>query len=99
MSALIYFEDSGHVVKRYKTMPAAKAALTKGRRRGHAHFGIRVYDLKALDTMAVCTRNYFDSKIDYDVVVQSLMSGKDVTIKRSEAGGCTDPSTERYWSM
>lgn len=99
MSALIYFEDSGHVVKRYKTMPAAKAALTKGRRRGHAHFGTRVYDLKALDTMAVCTSNYFDRKIDYDVVVQSLMSGKDVTIKRSDQNTCNDPSTERYWAI
>jgi hypothetical protein len=22
-----------------------------------------------------------------------------VTLRRSEQGGCTDPSTERYWSM
>jgi hypothetical protein len=34
-----------------------------------------------------------------EVVVQNLMSGKDITITRAVQGTCCDPSTERYWSM
>lgn len=33
------------------------------------------------------------------VAVKSLMNGKDVQIRKSEVGGCCDPSTERYWTM
>lgn len=33
------------------------------------------------------------------VVVKSLMTGKDVQIRKTEVGGCCDPSTERYWTM
>lgn len=33
------------------------------------------------------------------VTVKSLMNGKDVQIRKSEVGGCCDPSTERYWTM
>ena len=33
------------------------------------------------------------------VKVKNLMSGKDVMIRKSEVGGCCDPSTERYWTM
>lgn len=33
------------------------------------------------------------------VTVKSLMTGADVQIRKSEVGGCCDPSTERYWTM
>lgn len=33
------------------------------------------------------------------VTVKSLMNGKDVQIRKTEVGGCCDPSTERYWTM
>lgn len=33
------------------------------------------------------------------VEVKSLMTGAPVMIRKSERGGCCDPSTERYWSM
>lgn len=33
------------------------------------------------------------------ITVKSLMNNKDVQIRKSEVGGCCDPSTERYWSM
>ena len=33
------------------------------------------------------------------VTVKSLMSGADVQIRKSDVGGCCDPSTERYWTM
>ena len=33
------------------------------------------------------------------VTVKSLMTGGDVLIRKTEVGGCCDPSTERYWTM
>lgn len=99
MSAFIYFEDSAHIINSYKTMAAAKAALTRARNKGKGKFNRRIYGEKDLNRMAVCTSDYFNRKVDYDVIVKSLMGGQDVTIRRSEQGGCTDPSTERYWSM
>lgn len=45
------------------------------------------------------------SDIDYEntynpvVSVKSLMTGVEIRIRKSEVGGCCDPSTERYWSM
>ena len=38
-------------------------------------------------------------EIDPMVEVTNLMSGKKVLIRKSERGGCCDPSTETYWSM
>ena len=31
--------------------------------------------------------------------VKSLMSGQEVEIRTEDRGTCSDPSTERYWSM
>ncbi len=37
---------------------------------------------------------------DYEIEVTSAFDGKTkVKIMRSEKGSCTDPSTERYWTM
>lgn len=99
MSALIYFEDSGQVVKRFKTISVAKDALTRGRRRGHIFLGHSVYGKMDLDNMAVCSNKYFRREIDYDVVVKNLVSGEDVTIKRSKLSTNKDPSTEHYWTI
>lgn len=44
---------------------------------------------------------HFDAKYGRNelVPVVSLMSGATVMIPQKDRGGCTDPSTERYWSM
>jgi hypothetical protein len=47
---------------------------------------------------AYCTPAEYH-KINGFVVVKNLLSGKDVMIRESEAGGCCDPSTETYHSM
>lgn len=110
MSAVIYYEDSVHILKRYKTMAAAKAALTHAHNRGQmtiqTSFGKGVIRGDKLDTLAVCTSEYFNKKVDYDVKVVSIMAKRNedgtmptVTLKRSEQGSCIDPSTERYWCM
>lgn len=103
MSAIIYYEDTGKIVKQYNTYRGAKAALTRARNSGKmrymSSFGYGLLREKDIDRLAVCTLEYFNKQVDYDVLVTSLMGDKDVTIKRSERGGCTDPSTERYWAM
>jgi hypothetical protein len=33
------------------------------------------------------------------VEVKNLMTGLPVLIRKDAVGGCTDPSTERYWTM
>jgi len=105
MSAVIYDSRYTKIIKRYKSLAAAKGALT----RAHNHGSIRIMTsfgygrMKGddLENLVACTLDYFMTRVDYDVEVTPLMSetGKTVTIKRSEQGGCTDPSTERYWSM
>ena len=47
----------------------------------------------------LATRAEYNEHVDYLVTVKSLMTGKEVHIRRSDVGGCCDPSRERYWSM
>jgi hypothetical protein len=61
---------------------------------------------KDLENLVACTLDHFINHVDYEVEVKVLLGEKDengnlptTTIKRSEQGGCTDPSTERYWCM
>jgi len=105
MSAVIYDTENTHIIKRYNTLGGAKSALTRARNSGSMRymcsFGYGRLNADRIAKLDVCTSQEFADKIDYDVEVTPLMSetGKTVTIKRSEQGGCTDPSTERYWSM
>jgi fructose-1,6-bisphosphatase/inositol monophosphatase family enzyme len=46
----------------------------------------------------VMSREEFD-QLDVMVEVKNLMSGRPVQIRKSDRGGCCDPSTERYWTM
>ena len=46
--------------------------------------------------MSLCD---FTEQFDPYVDVKSLMTGATVKIRRSEKGGCCDPSQERYWTM
>jgi hypothetical protein len=44
-------------------------------------------------------RNTFENNYNPMVTVKNILSGKEVQIRRSERGGCTDPSTERFHCM
>ena len=103
MSAVIYDTANTHIIKRYKTLAAAKAALTRasntGSMRYMASFGYGRMGADRIENLCACTMDYFDDRVDYMVEVKNLMSGKTIKIRRSAQGGCTDPSTERYWSM
>ena len=105
MSAVIYDTENVHIIKSYATIGGAKSALTRARNSGSMRymcsFGYGRLNADRIAKLDVCYSLEFATKIDYDVEVTPLMSetGKTVTIKRSAQGGCTDPSTERYWSM
>lgn len=110
MSAVIYDTENTHVIKSYKTLSAAKAALTRatnsGKMRYMCSFGYGLMRADRIAKLAVCTTEYFNTKVDYMVEVVSIMAKRNedgtmptVKIRRSAQGGCTDPSTERYWSM
>lgn len=110
MSAVIYDTENTHIIKHYKTLSAAKAALTRasntGSMRYMASFGYGRMGADRIENLCACTMDYFNDRVDYEVEVRSLMSEPDengnyktVKIRRSAQGGCTDPSTELYWSM
>ena len=103
MSAVIYDTENTHIIKRYDTLGGAKSALTRARNSGSMRymcsFGYGRMNADRIAKLDVCTSQEFAEKVDYEVEVKNLMSGKTVKIARSEQGGCTDPSTERYWSM
>lgn len=46
----------------------------------------------------VIDREEFERR-DIMVETKNLMNGKKMMIRLSEKGTCTDPGTERYWSM
>lgn len=102
MSAVIYHTETKHIYKRYDTERGAKAALTRARKgaglRYMCSFGYGRLKGEKLDKLAVATMAEFN-ELDGWTTVKNMMSGKEVKIRESEVGGCTDPSTERYWSM
>ena len=103
MSAVIYDTENTHIIKRYKTLAAAKAALTRARKSGKMRymcsFGYGLMKADRIAKLDVCTSDHFHNEVDHMVTVKNLMSGTEVQIRASDEGGCCDPSTERYWSM
>lgn len=93
MKAVIVHIDSHHIPlgKTYKSLSAAKGAMTRAK----THAGGPKYPAGEFAAMTLEDFRMADTEI----TVKSLMNGKEVKIRKSERGGCTDPSTERYWSM
>lgn len=102
-AAVLYYEDTAKVIKRYKSLAAAKAALTRatnaGRMRVNTSYGKGLIREKDIARLAVVTVDYFNERVDYEVEVKNIMSKKMVKIRRSEVGGPCDPSMELYWSI
>ena len=110
MSAVIYDTENTYILKRYDTLSGAKGALTRARNTGKMRYmgshGYCLFPKDKIDRLEVCTVQHFIDVVDYEVEVTPLMAERDengnlptIKIKRSAQGGCTDPSTERYWSM
>ena len=51
------------------------------------------------DELEIISRNTYLERGDKDVIVTALFTGKPVTLKARDRGGCCYPSTERYYSM
>lgn len=103
MTAYIYDVDTLHIVKRFKTLRGAKAALTRARKSGSMRymcsFGYGRMKADRIARLDVTEAGNFHDNVDKKVKVKNLMSGTEVEINASDRGGCCDPSTERYWSM
>ncbi len=82
----------------YKTERAAKGACTRLNRE-YSGYEMQVANGKDVAQWVVMTYAEFDELHNPIVTVFSLMTGKPVQIRKSEKGGCTDPSTERYHCM
>lgn len=103
MLAVIYDTENTHIIKRYKTLAAAKSALTRAQKSGSMRyltsFGYGLMKADRIAKLEACTTQHFYDEVDHEVEVRNIMSGKMFKIARSEQGGPCDPSTERYWSM
>lgn len=85
---LLHRRGSGSFDTNYSSESGAKNACT----RLNKQYGSN-------SQWVVMTVQEFNELHDPIVTVFNLMSGKAVQIRKSERGGCCDPSTERYWAM
>lgn len=93
---MIVDSESLQVYASADTERTAKRMLTNTRR-GWKLRGRKVRSDIA-DRLVVMSADEFN-ELNTEVEVRNLMSGNIVKILKSELGSCTDPSTERYWSM
>jgi len=91
MSAVIFDERDGKILKHYRTFRGAKCAHT------------RMCKKADCPTIVAATMEYYMKtggiKASQMVTVKNLMTGADTQIRRDEVGGPCDPSMERFWSM
>lgn len=103
MSAVIYDPKNVYVIKRYATLSGAKGALTRALKTRKLRYmgshGYVYYPKNELENLEVNTVEYFNENVDGWTTTTNMMSGKEVKIRKSDKGGCTDVGTERYWSM
>lgn len=90
MSYVIYVIKSTRLVnnRRYKTVAAAKAAITRGERKG----------LIDRDLVAIEETSKFFSEIEGRVLRVNLLTGKEYYEAVNTPNYCS-PSSEAYWSM
>tara|TARA_B110000503_G_C7000243_1_gene351211 strand:- start:110 stop:442 length:333 start_codon:yes stop_codon:yes gene_type:complete len=80
----------------YKTMPAAKAALTKMSKRYRADLLETVND--PMFRFGIAEAEYFHSKIEKSRIVKNMMNDKEFT-ESVNTPGYMSPRSEAYWSM
>lgn len=93
----VIHDENMTVYARYSDMKIAERMLVNAIDKGHRLQG-RKYQAEVLDGLMISTPESFVEQ-DTIVEVKSLMNGKLVQLRKSEVGGPTDPSTERYWCM
>ena len=85
MIHLLYNINTLHIVAEFDTERGAKISWSRKHNKD--------------SDLAVADIETFNTSIDYEIEVKNLLSGLPCKIKKSQQGGCCDPSTERYHSM
>lgn len=83
-NGLIVDTDSNRIVKYCKTLKGAKTSYTK--------------KYSTNDKYVVMTPEEHRS-LDVEVIVEDLLTGTPIKIRKSQVGTCVDPSTETYHCM
>lgn len=88
----VYRKNSGWKKSSYKTMSAAKAALTRILKARKDIGGFDLYNL------AIAEISYYQDKIEKQVEKTNMMTGKKY-MESINTPGYMSPSSEAYWSM
>ena len=88
----VYRKNSYSKKTSYKTMSAAKAALTRITKARKEIGGFDIFDL------AIAEYNYYLTKIEKQVEKTNMMTGKKY-MESINTPGYMSPSSEAYWSM
>jgi len=98
-----YDVKSTKIIKTFKTMSAAKAAVTRASNKWHKqrltapkYAPIATEDPQF--TQAVAASEYYYSKIEKQVKRKNLMTGKEYT-ESVNTPNYMSPASEAYWSM
>ena len=98
----VYDRRTSAIVKNYKTLAAAQAAITRAHKRylkTHIYYpGSNAAEDDPLSWMAAADANYYHLMIEQRVTKRNLITGKEFT-QSVNTPRCCDPSTETYWSM
>lgn len=103
MAYVIYRKDTGALVstlrdKRYKTLSAAKAALTRFNKQWANSRGLLVVDPAAPQfTCGIAEENHYREHIERQVTRTNIMNGKEYT-ESVNTPLHMSPSSETYWS-
>jgi hypothetical protein len=82
--------------KSYKTMPAARAALTRMSKRHRADMLESVNDPQY--RFGIAEAGYFHKNIEKSRTVKNMMNGADI-VESVNTPGYMSPRSEAYWSM
>ena len=88
----VYRKNSGWKKSSYKTMSAAKAALTRILKARKDIGGFDLYNL------AIAEISYYQDKIERQVEKTNMMTGKKY-MESVNTPSYMSPSSEAYWSM
>ena len=94
---IVYQQDSTRIVNTYKTMAAAKAAITRS---SNKHNRVMQQDHKQDPQFcwAIASNEYYYKNIEKSVTRKNMMTGKEYT-ESVNTPGYMSPSSEAYWSM
>ena len=99
---VVYNVDTHRMYTYHKTRAGASRSLT-ARLKRHSQQHLWEFPERPINAafhLNASITTYAEwNAADTEVEVINLMSGKPVKIRKSERGGCCDPSTELYWSM